>query len=85
MTRTAAVEYARSNVRVNAVCPYFSLTPLVTESNLMDRKAQLEAAVPMKRLAEPAEVVAAILSIVAPSNSYLTGQAIAVDGGISAF
>ena len=85
MTRTADVEYARSNVRVNAACPYFSLTPLVTESNLMDRKAQLEAAVPMKRLAEPAEVVAAILSIVAPSNSYLTGQAIAVDGGISAF
>lgn len=85
MTRTAAVEYARKNVRVNAICPYFSLTPLVTESNLMDRKAQLEAAVPMKRLAEPEEVVAAILSVVAPANSYLTGQAIAIDGGISAF
>ena len=85
MTRTAAVEYARNNVRVNAVCPYFSLTPLVTESNLIERKAQLEAAVPMKRLAEPEEVVAAILSIVAPTNSYLTGQAIAVDGGITAF
>jgi NAD(P)-dependent dehydrogenase (short-subunit alcohol dehydrogenase family) len=85
MTRTAAVEFARKNVRVNAVCPYFSLTPLVTESNLIERKAQLEAAVPMKRLAEPEEVVAAILSIVTPSNSYLTGQAIAVDGGLSAF
>ena len=85
MTRTAAVEYAKVNVRVNAVCPYFSLTPLVTESNLIERKAQLEAAVPMKRLAEPEEVVSAILSIVAPSNSYMTGQAIAIDGGISAF
>ena len=85
MTRTAAVEFARKNVRVNAVCPYFSLTPLVTESNLIERKAQLEAAVPMKRLAEPEEVVAAILSMVTPSNSYLTGQAVAVDGGLSAF
>lgn len=85
MTRTAAVEFARNNVRINAICPYFSLTPLVTESNLIERKAQLEAAVPMKRLAEPAEVVAAILSMVTPSNSYLTGQAVAVDGGLSAF
>lgn len=85
MTRTAAVEYAKNGVRINAICPYFSLTPLVTESNLIERKAQLEAAVPMRRLAEPEEVVAAILSIVAPSNSYMTGQAIAVDGGISAF
>jgi NAD(P)-dependent dehydrogenase (short-subunit alcohol dehydrogenase family) len=85
MTRTAAVEFARKNVRVNAVCPYFSLTPLVTQSNLIERKSQMEAAVPMKRLAEPEEVVAAILSMVMPSNSYLTGQALAVDGGLSAF
>lgn len=85
MTRTAAVEFARKNVRINAICPYFSLTPLVTESNLIERKAQLEAAVPMKRLGEPAEVVAAMLAIVTPSNSYLTGQAIAIDGGLTAF
>ncbi|MGE3595971.1 MAG: SDR family NAD(P)-dependent oxidoreductase [Dehalococcoidia bacterium] len=85
MTRTAAVEYAKKNVRVNAICPYFSPTPLMTKSNMIERRAQLEAAVPLKRLAEPEEVVAAMLSIVLPSNSYLTGQAIAVDGGISAF
>ena len=85
MTRTAAVEFARSNVRVNAICPYFSLTPLVTESNLIERKAQMEAAVPMKRLAEPEEVASAILALVSPSNSYLTGQAVAVDGGLTAF
>ena len=85
MTRTAAVEFAKKNIRVNAICPYFSLTPLVTESNLIEKKSQFEAAVPMKRLAEPEEVVAAMLSIISPSNSYLTGQAIAVDGGLSAF
>ena len=85
MTQTAAVEFARSNVRVNAICPYFSLTPLVTQSNLIDRKAQLESAVPMKRLADPEEVASAILAIVSPANSYMTGQAIAVDGGLTAF
>ena len=85
MTRTAAIEFAKKNIRVNAICPYFSLTPLVTESNLIEKKSQFEAAVPMKRLAEPEEVVAAMLSIISPSNSYLTGQAIAVDGGLSAF
>lgn len=62
-TKTAAVEYARKNVRVNAICPYFSLTPLVTQNNLIERKDQLEAASPMKRLAEPDEVVAAILAL----------------------
>lgn len=85
MTRTAAVEFARHNVRVNAICPYFSMTPLVTQSNLIERKAQMETAVPMKRLADPEEVAAAILAMILPSNSYLTGQAIAVDGGLTAF
>lgn len=85
LTKTAAVEYAKKNVRVNAICPYFSLTPLVTASNLIERKEQLEAAVPMKRLAEPDEVVSAIMSVITPANSYLTGQAIAVDGGLTAF
>jgi len=70
---------------VNAICPYFSSTPLVTEGNQIGRKAQLEAVLPMMRLAEPEEVDSAILSVVAPSNSYLTGQAIAIEGGISAF
>ncbi len=84
-TKTAAVEYARKNVRVNAICPYFSLTPLVTQNNLIERKDQLEAASPMKRLAEPDEVVAAILAVVSPANGDMTGQAIAVDGGLTAF
>ena len=85
MTRTAAVEYARKNVRINAICPYFSLTPLVTETNLNERRAQFESAVPMKRLAEPDEVVSAILAIASPLNSFMTGQAISVDGGVSAY
>ncbi|WP_298987137.1 glucose 1-dehydrogenase [uncultured Roseibium sp.] len=84
LTRTAAVEFARHNVRVNAVCPFFSPTPLMTESGFADREELLAAGVPMKRLGEPAEIVETMLSLLRPANSYLTGQAIAVDGGVLA-
>ncbi|WP_298965962.1 SDR family oxidoreductase [uncultured Roseibium sp.] len=84
LTRTAAVEFARHNVRVNAVCPFFSPTPLMTESGFADREEFLAAGVPMKRLGEPAEIVETMLSLLRPANSYLTGQAIAVDGGVLA-
>lgn len=84
LTRTAAVEFARSNVRINAVCPFFSPTPLMTESGFADREDFLAAGVPMKRLGEPVEIVETMLSLLRPANSYLTGQAIAVDGGVLA-
>ncbi len=85
LTRTAAIEFARKNIRVNAVCPFYTLTPMVTEeATLSDRLEMLEKGSPMKRLGQPEEVVATMLSIIDPANSYLTGQAIAVDGGVSA-
>ncbi|MHA7777347.1 SDR family NAD(P)-dependent oxidoreductase [Roseibium sp. M-1] len=84
LTRTAAVEFARHNVRINAICPFFSPTPLVTESGFADRQDFLATGVPMKRLGEPAEIVETMLSILRPANTYLTGQAIAVDGGVLA-
>lgn len=84
ITRTAALEYARHNVRVNAICPFFSPTPLVTEGIDPDVLAMVTAGAPMKRLGRPEEMVAAMLHIVDPDNSFMTGQAIAVDGGVSA-
>ena len=85
LTRTAAIEFARKSVRVNAICPFYTLTPMVTEeASLNDRLEMLEKGSPMKRLGRPEEVVATMLSIIDPANSYLTGQAIAVDGGVSA-
>jgi len=84
LTRTAAVEFARRNIRINAICPFFSATPLLTESGFAERRDFLSAGVPMKRLGEPAEIVETMLSILRPANTYLTGQAIAVDGGVTA-
>lgn len=85
ITKTAAVEFARKNIRINAVCPFFSPTPLVSEGLNPELVAIAGQGSPMKRLGTPDEMVSAMLHIIAPDNSYLTGQAIAVDGGVSAF
>ncbi|ASP33856.1 SDR family NAD(P)-dependent oxidoreductase [Labrenzia sp. VG12] len=84
MTKTAAVEFARDNIRINAICPFFSPTPLMTESGFADKQDFLSSGVPMKRLGEPAEIVETMMSLIHPGNTYLTGQALAVDGGVMA-
>jgi NAD(P)-dependent dehydrogenase (short-subunit alcohol dehydrogenase family) len=85
LTRTAAIEEARHNIRVNAICPFYSPTPMVTESGMADMQGFLAGASPMKRLGSPAEMVAAMMALLDPANSYMTGQAIAVDGGVTAY
>ncbi|OXH94120.1 hypothetical protein CA830_03555 [Burkholderia multivorans] len=85
LTKTAAIEYARHGIRVNAICPFYSTTPMVTDSDIGDRQDFLAQGSPMKRLGRPEEIVATMLSLCAKENTYLTGQAVAVDGGVSAF
>ncbi|RMH46443.1 MAG: SDR family oxidoreductase [Alphaproteobacteria bacterium] len=90
LTRSAAIEYARRGVRVNAICPSFARTAMVGDTlrDAPDRdraEADLVRGVPMRRLAEPEEVVQAILWAADPANSFMTGQAIALDGGITAY
>ena len=94
LTRAAADEAARKGVRVNALCPSFAATPLFdgiadafAAQRGTDRAAAYErisARVPMARVADPEEVVQAMLWICAPENGFMTGQAIAVDGGLTA-
>lgn len=90
LTRAAAAEYAASRIRVNAVCPSFSRTKMVTELLKMSpnepamAEAGLTRDIPMQRLAEIEEVVEAILFAADPHNSFMTGQALAIDGGITA-
>lgn len=91
LTRTAAVEYARHNVRVNAICPFYTLTPMITdmqapEGATVDQvHAIFASGCPMKRLGKPEEVVSAMLMLCSPALTYVTGQTLAVDGGVSAF
>lgn len=84
LTKTAAAEFARMNIRVNAICPFFSPTPMVTNSVPPNVVEALPKRTPIGRLGEPEEMVEAMLSIIRPSNRYMTGQAIAVDGGFTA-
>jgi NAD(P)-dependent dehydrogenase (short-subunit alcohol dehydrogenase family) len=91
LTKSAALEYARFGIRINAICPSFAATPMVTEGLHTMRGTQAEAvarmtsAIPMRRLAEPREVVQAMLWICSPANSFMTGHALAIDGGLTAF
>lgn len=84
ITKTGAVEFAKRNIRINAICPYFTPTPMVTDQ-LDDQVHQVVAqASPMKRLGKPEEIISAMLMMIDPSNGYMTGQAVAIDGGVSA-
>lgn len=88
LTKTAAVENAKRNIRINAICPYYTHTPMIDEGDMVgDRDefhAFLAAGTPMKRLGQPEEIVTVMLMLLSPANTYMTGQTVAVDGGLSA-
>jgi NAD(P)-dependent dehydrogenase (short-subunit alcohol dehydrogenase family) len=86
LTRTAALEFATKNIRVNAVCPTGIETPMMLDGrrNLRnDPKAYEDAAnyQAMKRLGQPKEVADVILWLCSDESSFITGHAMAVDGG----
>ncbi|MCP4182582.1 MAG: SDR family oxidoreductase [Hyphomicrobiales bacterium] len=91
LTRSAALEYARKGIRVNAICPAFADTDMarnaLQESHHGPEEAErrLVAGVPLNRLATVDEVVQAILWACSPRNSFCTGQALSIDGGLSSF
>jgi NAD(P)-dependent dehydrogenase (short-subunit alcohol dehydrogenase family) len=87
LTRSAALEYGRKGIRVNALCPAFTLTPMVEASlNAAGGKsrANLEAGNPMRRLGEMEEVVQAMLWACCDDNSFMNGAVIPIDGGLAA-
>jgi NAD(P)-dependent dehydrogenase (short-subunit alcohol dehydrogenase family) len=81
LTKTAALEYARQNIRVNAVCPGMIDTPMTQVGLTPEILEPLLAESPIGRFAQPIEVASAVLWLCDPSASFVTGQALAVDGG----
>ena len=85
MTRALAVEWAPHSIRVNAVAPTYVRTeliePIVKDPELV---ARIEAMTPLRKLAEPADVAAAIAFLVSPAAAMITGHTLAVDGGFLA-
>jgi len=84
-TRELAVEYARSGIRANALCPGPIDTPLLAEL-LSDpgRRERRLVHVPMGRLGRPEEIARAALFLASDESSFMTGSALVVDGGITA-
>lgn len=84
LTRTAALDYARHNIRINAVCPGMIDTPMWQRSIPPEVTEQLLISDPIGRLGQASEIAAAVLWLCDPAASFVTGQALAVDGGKSA-
>lgn len=85
LTRTLALEWAHANVRVNALCPGWTATDL--NKNIWSDETASKAfteMIPMARWGQPEEMVGAAVFLASDSASYLTGQAVVVDGGITA-
>lgn len=88
MTKTAAMEYAKKNIRINAICPVFTVTPLFNP-DIINQVSEgliekLKKGIPMKRFADPIEVANTILWLCSDKATFITGMAMPVDGGLTA-
>ena len=90
LTKSAAAEYAKRGVRINSICPAFTKTAMVEgffENTEQDRENAIERltqGIPMSRMAEISEIIVGILFAADPNNSFMTGNSIAIDGGLTA-
>jgi NAD(P)-dependent dehydrogenase (short-subunit alcohol dehydrogenase family) len=85
LTRTLGLEWADRDIRVNAVAPGWTRTEMVAGGIKDGRlsEAALTSRIPQKRLAEPSEIAKVVLFLMSSDSSYITGQTITVDGGIT--
>lgn len=86
LTKSVAVEYVRKNIRINAVCPVFTRSAMVDSLFLIDPsyEEKLKRNIPMGRYGQPEDISQAILWLCADENSFLTGHALPMDGGMMA-
>jgi len=83
LTKTAALEYAKQGLRINAVCPGVIKTPMIDRTTGNDKTVEktFENMEPIGRMGQPEEVAEAIVWLCSDASSFVTGHALAVDGG----
>ena len=83
LTKAAALEYAKSNIRVNAVCPGIIQTPMIERFTHGEAQIQqqLVAGEPVGRIGSPEEVANAVIWLCSDQASFITGHSLAIDGG----
>mmetsp|Transcript_24790 Transcript_24790/g.28651 ORF Transcript_24790/g.28651 Transcript_24790/m.28651 type:complete len:251 (-) Transcript_24790:830-1582(-) len=85
MTKSAAMEYATKNIRVNAVCPGYTESALLNQ--LINAKPEmdtiLKSVIPMKRYGKANEIADAVVWLASDNTKFITGQTITLDGGTS--
>ena len=86
LTKATAMEYARHNIRINAVCPAFTHSAMVDKLFALapDYEQKLLKNIPLGRYGEPEDIAQAILWLCDPANSFVTGLALPLDGGMMA-
>jgi len=83
LTKTAALEYAQKNIRVNCVCPGVIQTPMVArilDSGMMN-ESDLAAGEPIGRMGQPSEISEGVVWLLSDAASFVTGHSLVIDGG----
>ncbi|KAI1638917.1 putative oxidoreductase [Biscogniauxia mediterranea] len=83
LTRTASEDYAKDGLRINAICPGYTETPMTTKSPLILQamEERVKTAVPMQRVGKPQEIADGVVYLSGGRSSFVTGTALFVDGG----
>ncbi len=86
LTKTAALEYVRQNIRVNAICPVYTHSGIVDQliNTAPNMEERMRRVIPMGRFGQPEEIAQAILWLCSTENAFCTGQALQLDGGLTA-
>jgi 3-oxoacyl-[acyl-carrier protein] reductase len=81
--RTCAVEYSKQNILFNSIAPGFIETDLTFANNTSAQIKEITNRIPLGRLGKPIEIAELVRFLGGPSNTYITGQTINIDGGFS--
>lgn len=85
LSRSLAMEWAEAGIRVNALSPGYTATPMNTRPEMVDRMREFADQVPMRRVAEPHEIAGPAVFLLSDAASYVTGIDLLVDGGTTSW